>query len=85
MMPAIRVLFVRHQKETQSAHVTDRPSIASSRSDARYRCIRASVQQHHPARSRRCGSIVEASVVLAGVLCEITRRSRARVRTVAAL
>jgi hypothetical protein len=29
MMPAIRVVFVRHQKEIQSARFTDQPSTAS--------------------------------------------------------
>src|ERR1039458_8234436 len=42
MMPPIRVVFVRHQKETQSVSSTDQPSIASP---AQTPDIAASMQQ----------------------------------------
>src|ERR1035437_2340623 len=50
MLPAIRVVFVRHQKETQSVSSTDQPSIASP---AQTPDIAASMQQRHEEGSPR--------------------------------
>ena len=41
MMPAISIVFVRHQNENQSVSYTDQPSTASRCPNATHRCIRA--------------------------------------------